>query len=126
MIVTAVDGIIAVLLLLGASLTFVAALGLFRLPDLFTRMHAASKAGTAGSGLLLLAVALHADAPDVWVKCLLAILFFFLTAPVSAHLLAKAAVRWGQRLPPPEGESRAPVPGPDATDLETRLGAKER
>jgi multicomponent Na+:H+ antiporter subunit G len=104
MIDTAVEIVIAVLLLLGSFLTFVAALGLFRLPELFTRMHAASKAGTAGSGLLLLAVAMQSGEVDVWIKCLLAIVFFFLTAPVSAHLLAKAATRRGQRLPPPEGE----------------------
>ncbi len=104
MIDIAFEIVIAVLLLLGAFLTFVAALGLFRLPELFTRMHAASKAGTAGSGLLLLAVAMQSGEVDVWVKCLLAIAFFFLTAPVSAHLLAKAALRCGQRLPPPEGE----------------------
>ena len=49
MIETAIEILIAALILLGAAVTFVAALGLFRLPDLFTRMHAASKAGTAGS-----------------------------------------------------------------------------
>jgi multicomponent Na+:H+ antiporter subunit G len=103
MIDNAIQIAIAVLLLLGAVLTFVAALGLFRLPDLYTRMHAASKAGTAGSGLLLLAVALQSADVATWVKCLLAIAFFFLTAPVSAHLLAKAATRAGQPLPPPEG-----------------------
>ena len=111
MISTLVESLIAILLLLGAALTFIAALGLFRLPDLYTRMHAASKAGTAGSGLLLLAVAIQSGAAEVWVKCMLAIVFFFLTAPVSAHLLAKAAVRRGQRLPPPEGESLRSFPG---------------
>lgn len=94
---------VAFLLLLGAFLTLVAALGLFRLPDLYTRMHAASKAGAAGSGLLLLAVALHSGEAAVWIKCLMAIAFFLLTAPVAAHLLAKAAARAGQPLPPPEG-----------------------
>ena len=94
---------IALLLMLGAFLTLVAALGLFRLPDLYTRMHAASKAGAAGSGLLLLAVALQSGDAVVWVKCLTAIAFFLLTAPVAAHLLAKAAAREGQPLPPPEG-----------------------
>lgn len=104
MIAAATDVLVAVLLVAGAFLAFVAALGLFRLPDLYTRMHAASKAGTAGSGILLLAVALQSGEVGVWIKCLLAVAFFFLTAPVSAHLLAKAAVRWGQPLPPPEGE----------------------
>jgi multicomponent Na+:H+ antiporter subunit G len=121
-----VESLIAFLLLLGASLTFISALGLFRLPDLFTRMHAASKAGTAGSGLLLLAVAMHADAPDVWVKCLLAVVFFFLTAPVSAHLLAKAAVRWGEKLPPPEGEKLLSIPALDAANPAASSPAKER
>jgi multicomponent Na+:H+ antiporter subunit G len=101
---TVVEIAIAALLLIGALLTLVAALGLFRLPDLYTRMHAASKAGTAGSGILLLAVAMQSGEVDVWVKCLLAIAFFFLTAPVSAHLLAKAALRAGQPLPGPEGD----------------------
>lgn len=103
MMYTILEILIAALVLLGAGLTFVAALGLFRLPDLYTRMHAASKAGTAGSGVLLLAVAIQSGEADTWIKCLLAIVFFFLTAPVAAHLLAKAAVRRGQTLPPPEG-----------------------
>lgn len=102
--------VVAALVLLGAGLTFIAALGLFRLPELYTRMHAASKAGTAGSGLLLLAVAIESGEAEVWLKCLLAIAFFFLTAPVSAHLLAKAAVRAGQPLPSPE---RAGQGGPN-------------
>jgi multicomponent Na+:H+ antiporter subunit G len=96
----------AVLLLAGAFFALVAAIGILRLPDLYTRMHAASKAGTAGSGLLLLAIAIRSGEADTWVKCLLAVLFFFLTAPVSAHLLAKAAMRHGQVLPPPQGSGR--------------------
>jgi multicomponent Na+:H+ antiporter subunit G len=103
MIETAIGIAVACLLLLGASLTLIAALGLFRLPDLYTRMHAASKAGTAGSGLLLLAVAIQSGEAGTWLKCLLALVFFFLTAPVSAHMLAKAAASRAQPLPPPEG-----------------------
>lgn len=119
MIETILAVVMAGLILVGAGLTFVAALGLFRLPDLYTRMHAASKAGTAGSGLLLLAVALQSGEADTWVKCLAAIAFFFLTAPVSAHLLAKAAVRHGQLLPPPEGGDQARVPGAeDCPDIQ--------
>jgi multicomponent Na+:H+ antiporter subunit G len=103
LIASAFEIAIAFLLLSGALLALIAALGLFRLPDLYTRMHAASKAGTAGSGLLLLAVALQSGDAGTWLKCLAAIAFFFLTAPVSAHLLAKAAASRGQPLPPPEG-----------------------
>lgn len=107
MIGSVIGIVIACLLLLGASLTLVAALGLFRLPDLYTRMHAASKAGTAGSGLLLVAVAMQSGEAGTWLKCLLALAFFFLTAPVSAHMLAKAAASRGQPLPPPEGSAGA-------------------
>ena len=117
MIATILDAAVAALLLLGACLAFVAALGLFRLPDLFTRMHAASKAGTAGSGLLLLAVAIQSGEAGTWIKCVAAIVFFLLTAPVSAHMLAKAAVRGGQPMPAPEGDAEAAAPalpsGPD-------------
>jgi multicomponent Na+:H+ antiporter subunit G len=95
MIELAMACIVAFLLVLGATIALVAALGLLRLPDLLTRMHAASKAGTAGSGLALLAVALHSGDPVVWLKCGATIVFFMLTAPVSAHLLAKAALRSG-------------------------------
>ena len=98
--------VIAILLLSGSLLALVAALGLFRLPDLFTRMHASSKAGTAGSGLLLLGVAMQSGEIEVWIKCLLTIGFFVLTAPVAAHLLAKAAVRAGAKLPGNDHENR--------------------
>jgi multicomponent Na+:H+ antiporter subunit G len=83
------------LLLAGALFSFISALGMLRLPDVFTRMHAASKAGTAGSGLVLVAAALHAGEWSIWLKCLAAIVFFVLTAPLSAHLLAKAALAAG-------------------------------
>lgn len=81
----------ALLLVAGSAFALIAALGLVRLPDLLTRMHAASKAGTAGSGLLLIAAAIHLDDWQTWVKAFAAIAFFVLTAPVSAHLLAKAS-----------------------------------
>jgi multicomponent Na+:H+ antiporter subunit G len=99
MMASLVEILIAGLLLAGSFVTLVAALGLFRLPDLFTRMHASSKAGTAGSGLLLLGVALQSGEVEVWIKCLLTAGFFVLTAPVAAHLLAKAAVKAGAKLP---------------------------
>jgi multicomponent Na+:H+ antiporter subunit G len=85
----------AALLVTASFITLAAAIGLFRLPDLFTRMHAASKAGSAGSGLALVAVAFHSGELGIWIKCLCAVSFFFLTAPLAAHLLAKAALAVG-------------------------------
>jgi multicomponent Na+:H+ antiporter subunit G len=87
-----------VLILIGSSFALVASIGLLRLPDLYTRMHAASKAGTLGSCVMLIALALHADEPAVAMRALVGVLFFLLTAPISSHLLAKAAHAAGFRL----------------------------
>ncbi len=85
----------SVLMLGGALFSLIAAIGVLRFPDLFTRMHAASKAGTVGSGLILVALAVHSGQSAVWVKVLATLGFFVLTSPLSAHLLAKAARRAG-------------------------------
>lgn len=85
------------LMVLGALFALVAAIGIVRLPDLYTRMHAASKAGTLGSGLMLLAIAINAFDTSVALRALVAILFFLLTAPLSAHLLARAAYLAGYK-----------------------------
>jgi len=86
------------LVLSGAAFALVAAVGLNRLPDIYSRMHAASKAGTVGSGLLLLAVGLHSGDIAVLARALAGFFFFVLTAPVSAHLLAIASLRAGYSL----------------------------
>ena len=92
------DILVAVLLLIGACFALVAAVGLIRLPDLYTRMHAASKAGTLGSGVLLIALAIHDGSGGTASRALAGVVFFLLTAPISAHLLAKAAYSVGYRL----------------------------
>lgn len=88
----------SLVVLVGAGFTLVAALGLNRLPDVYSRMHAASKAGTVGSGLMLLAVGIHAGDLSVLVRALAGFFFFVLTAPVSAHLLAMAVHKMGYPL----------------------------
>ena len=93
--------IVTVLLLSGALFSLIAAIGIVRLPDLYSRMHAASKAGTVGSGLLLLAVGIHSQDISVLARALAGFVFFVLTAPIAAHLLARAAHRAGHRLTPP-------------------------
>jgi multicomponent Na+:H+ antiporter subunit G len=90
--------LIALIVLLGAFFVLVAAIGLNRLPDVYSRMHAASKAGTVGSGLMLLAVGLHAGDLATLARAIAGFLFFVLTAPVSAHLLAMAARKAGYPL----------------------------
>lgn len=81
------------LLLVGGGLFFmlVAALGLLRMPDLFTRMHAATKSATLGISGIALAVLVYFGDFAVTTRVGLIILFFFLTAPVGTHALARAA-----------------------------------
>lgn len=89
---------VAFIMVVGALFSLIAAIGVNRLPDLYTRMHAASKAGTVGSSLLLLAVGIHAADVATFGRALAGIVFFILTAPVSAHLLARAAHKVGYTL----------------------------
>jgi multicomponent Na+:H+ antiporter subunit G len=93
-----VAAITALLLIVGALFALAAAFGLVRLPDLYTRMHSASKAGTVGSGLLLLAAGLYSQDLAILARAIAGFIFFLLTAPVSAHLLARAAHRSGYDL----------------------------
>jgi multicomponent Na+:H+ antiporter subunit G len=91
----------AAFLVIGGLFSLLAAVGILRLPDLFTRMHAASKAGAVGAGLALIAVALVSMNAAVILRAFLGVIFLLLTTPVSAHLLARAAYHAGIR-PGPE------------------------
>jgi monovalent cation/proton antiporter MnhG/PhaG subunit len=91
-------------LLAGAGISLLAAVGVLRLPDFFMRMHAATKAGVAGCGLMLLGVALADGSPATWGKVSLAILFLLLTTPVAGHLLGRAAYVSGAPLWPGTAE----------------------
>lgn len=88
-----------VLLLLGALFSLIAAIGVLRLPDLYTRMHAASKAGAVGGGLVLLAVAFVSFDVGVSLRAIIGLMFLLLTTPVGAHLLARASYRASDQSP---------------------------
>ena len=88
----------AVLLLSGAALMLLAALGLFRLPDLLTRMHVLSKAGTVGTASIMLAVALAIPEIGVLTRVIALVAFLVLTAPIASHLLARAAYFLGKPM----------------------------
>ncbi|WP_274056119.1 monovalent cation/H(+) antiporter subunit G [Vibrio parahaemolyticus] len=92
------DIIVGILLCLGTLFTLIASLGILRMPDLYTRMHAATKAGTVGLASLLLAVAIAI--PDITVisRVIGTMLFIFITAPVAAHLLGKATQESGYQI----------------------------
>lgn len=84
----------ALLILLGAVFTLFGAIGLLRLPDGYTRMHAASKAGALGAALILSGLAL-ASGGDWALKAVIAVAVLLATAPLAAHAIARAAHRAG-------------------------------
>ncbi|MFS8035988.1 Na+/H+ antiporter subunit G [Xanthobacter sp. AM11] len=101
-----VEALVAGLILIGAFFLLVGALGLARLPDLMRRLHGPTKATTLGIGALLIASMVYFAAVrgSFSIHELLITLFLFLTAPVSAHMLAKAHIlltpQERDRLPP--------------------------
>lgn len=103
----ALEVLISLALVVGGLAALVGAIGLLRLPDFLTRLHAPTKATTLGVGGALIASMLYfVGSGRLIVHELLITAFLFVTAPVSALMLAQAALRL--RLP-----SRAPLPGAD-------------
>jgi multicomponent Na+:H+ antiporter subunit G len=92
----------SLLIFAGAFFFLVAALGVVKFPDFYSRTHAASKASSLGMALVLGGVAFHFPQWDVFLKCSLIVFFIFLTAPIGAHILARAAKlmktpEWGKK-----------------------------
>lgn len=85
--------LIAILILIGALLSVVSAIGLIRLPDVYTRNHAASKSATLGVMTILFGAFLFFWIEDghINAKLLLGIVFVFMTSPVAGHLISRAA-----------------------------------
>ncbi len=82
----------------GTLLILLASVGVLRMPDLFLRMSAATKAATVGAAGLLIAAAMHFNEPDIIVQMVLTILFVLLTAPVGAHIIGRAAYKHKAKL----------------------------
>jgi multicomponent Na+:H+ antiporter subunit G len=79
----------------GAAFMLLAGVGLLRLPDVFARMHAATKSASLGLACVLAGTVLLLRGPLADVKLLMAIAFQFMTAPVAAHIIGRAAYRAG-------------------------------
>ena len=92
------DLIVAACLLAGGFFLFVAGLGILRLPDVLIRMHASTKAGTLGVGLVFGAAALYFRNAAETAIAGLTIVFLLVTAPVAAHAIARAAYRMNVSL----------------------------
>jgi multicomponent K+:H+ antiporter subunit G len=97
------DMLTAALVVVGVAFALVGSLGLAKLSDFLKRLHGPTKASTLGVGCILIASMLYfAARGEATLHELLITLFVFLTAPVSAHLLVKAAMRLDPRLAPPD------------------------
>ena len=83
------------LILAGSFFTIVGAIGLVRMPDVYTRMHAASVTDTLGAGLLLLGFMLQAGFSLVLLKLVFLFLLLFFISPVATHAVANAALQYG-------------------------------
>lgn len=85
----------AILILLGSILSVISAIGMIRFPDVYTRAHAATKTTTLAVMLTLLGAFLYFWLSEAFisVRLILGIIFVFLTAPVSGHLILRASYR---------------------------------
>jgi multicomponent Na+:H+ antiporter subunit G len=92
------DLIVGVLAFFGALFVFFAAVGMVRMRDTYLRISVTTKAATLGIGLLLVASALHSYELATTAKVFAIILFLFLTAPVSAHLVGRTSYFSGVKL----------------------------
>ena len=87
-----------ILAIIGCFFVFIAGLGVLRLPDIFMRMHASTKASSLGLGLILLAIIFRFPELPAVIKCLLIIVFTFITIPVASHMIGRAAYMHKSKL----------------------------
>ena len=107
----------------GVFFAAVAAIGLVRLPDLYTRAHATSKSETLGAVLALAAVALAVDTSLSTVKAELLLLFMFLTNPTAAHAITRAAAEQGIEPWTTDADSETEAEPDTGTDTDASPGA---
>jgi len=88
-----IDSLSWALLVVGALACVIGGIGILRMPDFYTRTHAASITDTAGMTLMMLGLMLQAGLSLVTVKLLLIVLFLLITSPTASHALARAALQ---------------------------------
>ena len=85
--------LIGILILAGSFFILVAAIGIIRFPDIYSRLHATKKATSFGILLIILGVALYFFTLEVIIKAILILVFIYLTAPLAAHSISNSSVR---------------------------------
>ena len=120
--------VVAVLVGIGLFFLVVGTVGLVRLPDVYNRMHATSKATTLGAASIFLASFAYFGPQGAGLVSLVGIVFLFLTAPTGAHMISRAAQRMGVNfvgdvtwpggvgVDDPTGEGNGRDPEPEADD----------
>jgi multicomponent Na+:H+ antiporter subunit G len=88
------------ILLGGVAFALIGSVGLLRMPDFYTRLHAAGITDTLGAGLILLGLMLQAGWTLISVKLLLILIFLWLTSPIATHALSRAALLDPDNAPP--------------------------
>ena len=84
--------------LIGSFFILIACIGILKMPDIFMRMHAATKAGTLGCGLVLIGASFYFQTTRVTFEALLTLVFIYITAPIASHLIGRAAYARGVPL----------------------------
>jgi multicomponent Na+:H+ antiporter subunit G len=101
------DVVVWVCLLGGSIFSLIGGLGLLRMPDFYTRSHAASLTDTMGAFLILIGLMVYSGANLVTVKLVFIFFFIVLTSPTAAHALVKAAYSSGLKAPHVQDAERA-------------------
>ena len=102
----------------GALFTLIGGIGVLRMPDMFTRLHASGVSDMLGAGFLMVGLMFQAGVGLTLVKLLMLLGFFAITSPTAAHVVAKCALHTGLRPLVGDGVRRAASPQstPDAAD----------
>ena len=105
-----IEATTSLLVLVGGAFALLGSIGLARLPDFFTRLHGPTKATTLGVGALVIGSMVHlgAQGNGLSLRELAITLFLFITAPVSAHLISKVALKKGGRSDKGTGTGTGP------------------
>ncbi|MGM0616480.1 MAG: monovalent cation/H(+) antiporter subunit G, partial [Pseudomonadota bacterium] len=93
-----IDFIKGTLIIAGSLFMLLAAIGILRLPDLLTRMHATTKAAALGVMLIMVAAAMHFAETSIVARALAIVVFILMTAPVAAHVIGRAGYFVGSKL----------------------------
>jgi multicomponent Na+:H+ antiporter subunit G len=111
---------------IGLFFMFVGAVGVVRLPDVYNRLHAASKCSTLGLLGLLLAAVFHIGTVGMAAKAVMVILFAFVATPLGVHMLGKAALRTRTPTWPPTEHDPGEIAGPPMENGEKKSEAEKQ